>query len=419
MPNLATTLSTTSESCVGAWLGHFLGVDPNSNSGVLPSACVASLRDHNEYLVPGFQFPSRVNSLRSLPLRVMPYVPLGDFINQPSNEPSSTFSLPVSASQDSLGAPTNSNSTSLDTVSAMTESSQEMDCVPSPTTASHVMIPSPGVVLKKGGKIQPEETGKSSLKGESSDVAVAESSDVAVADAVKEDAWSSPAYGSSVSKLSQRGQHTAGRAVTFTGMGFNRGGRCGVGVGRRRSVDGDDTFKISFPLNVLKEGFSFGQVSENPNASDSPNILKILFSNWPSIITIVLGFDPNSPSPSSSSVSRPTLSSVHLLDNFTTDLILNCSETMIKHFVDTIICQLNLVTQSCVDLCLLLQDVDYTDPTIISQFLERGSAGTAMLVGRRFLDSVVRVLALEHSRVKNRFLEMQQARHAAAPQAGN
>ena len=54
-----------------------------------------------------------------------------------------------------------------------------------------------------------------------------------------------------------------------------------------------------------------------------------------------------------------------------------------------------------------MQEMDFSDPEAMARFLNEGEAGVAVLVGRRFLASVIRVLSLEHSRVKNRFLEMQ------------
>ena len=163
---------------------------------------------------------------------------------------------------------------------------------------------------------------------------------------------------------------------------------------------------------------------------DSFDVIQALFSNWPAIVTTILGFNPTSHStppesksghtpstpptrsnhaPSSSSL--PHFSSVHLLDSFTTDLFLNCSDRVIEVFVSTIIQKLNTAVENAEDhhLPLLLQDIDYSDPERgVAPFLGAGEVGVALLVGRRFLASVVRVLALEHSRVKNRFLEMRQ-----------
>lgn len=93
---------------------------------------------------------------------------------------------------------------------------------------------------------------------------------------------------------------------------------------------------------------------------------------------------------------------------------------MIDYFINKIIEKLNSAVNVFQEdpsrksnLSLLLHDIDYSDWATISKFFDLGEEGVAVLVGRRFLGSLVRVLSLEHSRVKNRFLEMQQARQAA------
>ncbi len=152
---------------------------------------------------------------------------------------------------------------------------------------------------------------------------------------------------------------------------------------------------------------------------EANSAVKLLFSDWSSIMMIVLGFDPSTLASLPSFASPPPhVCSVHSLDNFSTDLLLNCSQLMISYFVDSIITRLNSALQSCLDSSLVTRDLDYSDPDVISRYLSLGEEGVALLVGRRFLGSMVRLLALEHSRVKNRFLEMQQARLAAASQAG-
>lgn len=208
------------------------------------------------------------------------------------------------------------------------------------------------------------------------------------------------------------------------------------------------------------------------------NAVHALFSNWPAIVTTILGFDPapydhtpssgddtgtmscghtpsrsrdHAPSSSShdstsapshphdhapsSSPSRghtpstpsrghahpsrghtPQFSSVHMLDSFTTDLFLNSPTHAIDSLVNTILLRLNSALEQLtmdegadeVGVGLFLREIDYSDLEVVERFLRAGQVGVAMLVGRRFLGSVVRVLSLEHSRVKNRFMEMQQ-----------
>lgn len=182
--------------------------------------------------------------------------------------------------------------------------------------------------------------------------------------------------------------------------------------------------------SVNLDGLRISSISDlTPYQPDSGfDVIESLFSNWPAIVTTILGLDPSSLAFSSSkpnhasstpptksshapSLSCPHLSSVHLLDSFTTDLFLNCSDRVIEFLVSSIIRKLNSALDNAErhHFTLLLQDIDYSDPErSVTPFLEAGELGVAVLVGRRFLESVVRVLALEHSRVKNRFLEMRQ-----------
>lgn len=154
-------------------------------------------------------------------------------------------------------------------------------------------------------------------------------------------------------------------------------------------------------------------VSETASAGkeEELGIVQFLFSNWPGIVTTVLGFNMTE---LRTPDRTPSFSSVHILDGFTTDLLLNCSDPVINCFVGTIVKKLNSALESTkgrsqeLDASLFLQDIDYADPEVTARFAGVGEVGVAVLVGRRFLSSVVRVLALEHSRIKNRFLEMQQ-----------
>ena len=144
------------------------------------------------------------------------------------------------------------------------------------------------------------------------------------------------------------------------------------------------------------------------------SVIQALFTSWPGIVTSILGFNMASLLTSDHISTPPTFSSVHLLDSFTTDLLLNCSDNVINCLVDSIVQKLNSALEASrdrdfeMDASLFLQDIDYSDPEVVRRFAAMGEVGVAVLVGRRFLSSVVRVLALEHSRVKNRFLEMQQ-----------
>ena len=178
-------------------------------------------------------------------------------------------------------------------------------------------------------------------------------------------------------------------------------------------------------------------------------ILQALVMNWPGIVTTVLGFCPPCVSTScglekeqsgdsngvGASLSRENVkggshedhhgsnstlefSSVHSLDSFTFNLILNCDDSTVDLPVDTIVSKMNtavLNSTDCgnaVDLSILLEGVDFTKPP--EELCTLNDGNVSLLVGRRFVNSVVRLLGLEHSRVKNAFVEMQQMRQSNA-----
>ena len=428
-----------------------------------------------------FALPSLTGLFPAQHLRVMPYAPLEDLVHEATTNPSLMFPSLATESCASLVTPANSVFTPHDSIATIAEfASQEMDCVPSPSASQNVI--SSDVVSKTAGGIPPKEVGESSRvewigsgslpqtsSGGSEEVVEAMKDADAVtldADFVKSMSQKvDPVFGSSCIASSPAGRDM-GNSTGGDGSDGGEGDDSGATVkplaslpavmellrfGKEASAgsvmdnaaggDGGDssaTVKPLASLPTMTEPLRFGKGSASSNAtasvcaqlwghpgcssktntfSDSSNMVKMLFSNWSSIVTIVLGFDPNLSS--SYSIASPrTLSSVHLLDNFTTDLILNCSDHMINHFVNAIINQLNVAIQSSSDLLLLVQEIDYADPEAIARYLECGDVGVAFLVGKRFLNSVVRILALEHSRIKNRFLEMQQARQAAAAQTG-
>lgn len=80
------------------------------------------------------------------------------------------------------------------------------------------------------------------------------------------------------------------------------------------------------------------------------DMLHPLMSNWPCIVTTVLGFYPEEeiqPQPvmdgsvSSSPSCAGKLLPVHLLDSFTTDLVLNCEDSLINKLVAVIVKKMN------------------------------------------------------------------------------
>ena len=158
--------------------------------------------------------------------------------------------------------------------------------------------------------------------------------------------------------------------------------------------------------------------ASNPEDCD---LLKTLASNWPCVVSSILGQFPFSytsnsmrkgpleKSPkASSSGAKHHYSPVHLLDSFTTNLILNCEDAVIGTLVSTIVEKMNSSIESGADLSIVMGDSNLPELDFSRVGIE--DARVALVVGARFLGSVVRVLALEHSRVKNAFLEMQQLR---------
>lgn len=440
VPNNHCAVSTLTTSGAAGFGPSIRVLDPNlgsNNTSQLPTTLFGTNHESGTLIQSDsstfgsiFDVPTQAGSVPAQPLRVMPYVPpLVDFVDQTSTEHLRATSPLSMLSHDFSATPTNSTSTSHDSVTTVTDSaSQEMDCIPSPTV-SQSSIPLE-LLSKTLDEILPKEVSESGVDGESRRFPLPQcfesASEKDAAKALLESAFQNLAH-----KVHQKVQQKVQEAVSHSIESSSVGREVG-GSGSGNGGDGGASFKLSIPLQA-NEPLGFGKRSSKSPASassnlicdeqmigtgsvdesDSPDAVKIIFSDWSSIVTIVLGFDPNCPS---SSALR--LSSVHLLDNFTTDLILNCSEHMINHFVDTVICKLNSATQKSADLSLLIKEVDYTDPEALSQFLEHGDMGVALLVGRRFLNSVVRILALEHSLIKNRFLEMQQARQEAAAQAG-
>ena len=170
---------------------------------------------------------------------------------------------------------------------------------------------------------------------------------------------------------------------------------------------------------------------EGHNSSDtllcretvSFDFLTPVFSNWYCVVTAILGCCPV-PDPSLAKEenmeeeeeeggysgrvchSSHRLCSVQKLDSFTTHLILNCSQKHINCITTTIIERINATLVDS-DWCT----VDVIDQNVHEVALDAISeSNLPLVVGKRFLNSVVRVLAVEHSRVKNTFIEMQQMR---------
>ena len=133
------------------------------------------------------------------------------------------------------------------------------------------------------------------------------------------------------------------------------------------------------------------------------DLLEPLASNWPCLVATILGFYPTSDCDS------VTFNSVHSLDNFTSHLLLNCDSDTVMVVVDTIVSNMNAVVPSLVDssdMCLLTDDIKWAN----TQNLKITEKNVPLVVGRRFVESVVRVLAMNHSRAGNALSTTQSSR---------
>ena len=149
----------------------------------------------------------------------------------------------------------------------------------------------------------------------------------------------------------------------------------------------------------------------------SNDLLQSLVTNWPCVVSTILGFyvakqhkqDEGEVPKDAAPVHQ--LSPVHLLDSFTADLVLNADRATVFTLVATIVERMNAYMDT--PMCVQVDAVTF-DPEGLKLLTEENQA---VFVGKRFLGSVVRVLALEHSRVKNTFAELQQMRDRASSAA--
>ena len=185
-----------------------------------------------------------------------------------------------------------------------------------------------------------------------------------------------------------------------------------------------------------------GEQATDNDIDVGAQMLQALVTNWPCIVATILGFYPpcvtklvdrtctledsnacdtlqesmEGVSVKNCDNSSTTLefSTVHSVDSFVTNLILNCEDATIDTLVAAIVERMNsAVFKSTssgneIDLPLLSESVDFTTPP--EDVCALNEHNVSLLVGVRFMNSVVRLLGLEHSRVKNAFVEMQQLR---------
>ena len=133
------------------------------------------------------------------------------------------------------------------------------------------------------------------------------------------------------------------------------------------------------------------------------DLLRPLASNWPCLVTTILGFYPTE------SCDSCTFNSVHTLDSFTSHLLLNCDSETVMVVVDTIVSNMNSVVSSLVcssDTSLFTDGVEWEN----AQNLKITKQNLSLIVGRRFVESAVRVLAMNHSRAGNTLSTSQSSR---------
>ena len=172
---------------------------------------------------------------------------------------------------------------------------------------------------------------------------------------------------------------------------------------------------------------SVSQGDSAPSSDNACDLLGALVKNWPCVVTTVLGHYPCeklsdynfkgivTPQDLERQKYRPArLSSVQQLDDFTTDLILNCKDSVINSLVGTIVGKMNSVLDENCDISVLLKHMDTQDIDL----KKLNESTRTLLVGKRFLNSVVRILALEHSRVRNAFVELHQQRQGGGDDDG-
>lgn len=139
-----------------------------------------------------------------------------------------------------------------------------------------------------------------------------------------------------------------------------------------------------------------------PSSETNPGMkmLQALFTCWPSVVVTILGFypDPASSEPPASS----RLWSAQDLDNFIIGLFLNCDKSLLQSLLSTITERINQA---------LARGESFHSVAVNGSLDAINESNLPLYVGRRFLNAVVRVLALEHSRVKTSIVELSTPSH--------
>lgn len=130
------------------------------------------------------------------------------------------------------------------------------------------------------------------------------------------------------------------------------------------------------------------------------DFLYTLFSNWSCIVITILGYNPLVPS----KTPPPNMSTVHALDSFIQRLYANGDIAILLRLNSSIVRHMN----ECMEKGQDAATVDLARPENITE------DNLALYVGMRFLRAVVRILALEHSRVKGAISEVPTSREGRA-----
>lgn len=130
------------------------------------------------------------------------------------------------------------------------------------------------------------------------------------------------------------------------------------------------------------------------------DMLRATFRNWQCICTSILGFNPFHYIDSDLPFPKP--SSIKTLDNFVTNMVVNCDSGLIVGITGTTTTEMNNALEKGIDIRPVLEADDNLEGM--------DKSNLSLYVGVRFIRSIVRVLMLEHSRVKSSVAEVQLSR---------
>ena len=217
--------------------------------------------------------------------------------------------------------------------------------------------------------------------------------------------------------------------------------RCSTGDGQQQNSQGAVEDKAKAGVNETSTSESAVAASENPTVipnlmsfpsntvgviddlfSDSLPVLIQLTQNWPSVASTILGYFPmDSPDVRMKQESKGSSRAAHkslshsgsmescALDSFVFELLSYSDEAVLVSFVETIVSEMNKYSEH-----LTLEAVHRA-----SELLDASSArDVAMMVGVKFLRSVIRQLAVHLSRSGLSYVDLR-TRLGSGPSASN